>query len=330
MASYAGIASKKCNRIECVIDLNVYMDPSETFNRKYIDKRAEELYLKITQIVGPNKIRSLTYNTRGNWVCELNSAEDALLVNDTAFQISNCKQHISTKIRSEIGLLITVKCDPLIEDSDIINQINPFTSEIYSIKHTTYRFDKNIKDGRRLFRIKPSVKLEEIPHSIEIEGIKIALHFAGKSFLCMKCGNSHPPQQRCISQKTNENKNNLDSENKISIQKNEPEVIKINVPINPKKDLLIEKKQIPSEKKSKIEISKIPVILQSEPDFEVVKYKNKRREEKRNDHKSKESDENESDIEDGELIETKNEKIHNKRNAPPPTPRKENTKKIQR
>ena len=40
--------------------------------------------------------------------------------------------------------------------------------------------------------------MSEIPHHIEIEGVKIALYFAGKSFLCEKCGASHPHQQRCV------------------------------------------------------------------------------------------------------------------------------------
>ena len=69
---------------------------------------------------------------------------------------------------------------------------------MYSITHTSYRFNPILKDGRRLFRIRPLVKLNEIPYYIEIEGVNFALYFAGKSFLCEKCGVSHPPQQRCV------------------------------------------------------------------------------------------------------------------------------------
>ena len=87
---------------------------------------------------------------------------------------------------------------PLVEDDEIVEQFKPFVAEVYSITHTSYRFNPLLKDGRRLFRIRPTVTLSEIPHHSEIDGVKIALYFAGKSFLCEKCGASHPPQQRCV------------------------------------------------------------------------------------------------------------------------------------
>ena len=99
---------------------------------------------------------------------------------DSELTISGCNRKVQSRVRSEIGFLITIKCDPLVEDEEIVEQFKPFAAEVYSITHTSYRFNPLLKDGRRLFRIRPSVTLSEIPHHIEIEGVKIALYFAKK------------------------------------------------------------------------------------------------------------------------------------------------------
>ena len=198
MASYAKTVGNKTERQERIIDLNIYMDPKEHYNRSYQELRAKELEAKITKIVGANKMIGLTYSNRGNWIVEFRSKQDAQLLADSELSISGCNRKVQSKVRSEIGFLITIKCDPLVEDDEIVEQFKPFVAEVYSITHTSYRFNPLLKDGRRLFRIRPSVTLSEIPHHIEIEGVKIALYFAGKSFLCEKCGASHPPQQRCV------------------------------------------------------------------------------------------------------------------------------------
>ena len=204
MASYAKSVGTKSKRQERIIDLNIIMDPKEHFNRAYQEQIAKELESKITKIVCANKLIGLTYSNRGNWIVEFRSKSDAQMLADSELTISSCNRKVQSKVRSEIGFLITIKCDPLVEDDEILEQLKPFTAEVYSITHTSYRFNPILKDGRRLFRIRPSVKLNEIPHNIEIEGVKIALYFAGKSFLCEKCGVSHPPQQRCVE---NSNKN---------------------------------------------------------------------------------------------------------------------------
>ena len=99
---------------------------------------------------------------------------------------------------------MTIKYDPLVEDDEIVEQFKPFVAEVYSITQISYQFNPLLKDRRRLFRIRPSVTLSEIPHHIDIEKVKTALYFAGKSFLCEKCGASHPSQQRCVqNNKTN-------------------------------------------------------------------------------------------------------------------------------
>ena len=200
MASYASVAKVNHNKLmDLIVDLNVFMDPREAFNRSYIDQRARELAQKFESIVGRGKLASLTYANRGNWVAEFTNADDAEKINNSAFTISGCQRDINTKKRTDYGFLITIKCDPLIEDEQIEQQLTPFVEEIYSKRHTTYSFDPNLRDGRRLFRVKLGVKLEQVPHHIEIEGVRIALHYAGKSFFCKTCGNTHQPQLRCPS-----------------------------------------------------------------------------------------------------------------------------------
>ena len=124
--------------------------------------------------------------------------EDANAFVNSEYTISNCKKNVLKRKRTEQGFLITVKCDPLVEDEAILKQMDPFVQEVFNVTHATYDFDRSVKDGRRLFRVKLSVKLEEVPHFIEIDGIRTALHFAGKSFYCKMCGNTHSPQTRCM------------------------------------------------------------------------------------------------------------------------------------
>ncbi|XP_065644780.1 uncharacterized protein LOC136075453 [Hydra vulgaris] len=322
MASYASVTSSKSNRLKCILDLHVYMDPTESFNKKYQENRAQEKYEKESLIIGKNKINSLTYNKKGNWVMELKRKEDAIHVSESTIQLSGSNQNINLKIRSDIGLLITVKCDPLVEDHDILSELDPFIREVYSITHTTYKFDRNLKDGRRLFRVNPKVKLEEIPHTIEIGGIKIALHYAGKSFLCSTCQYSHPPQQQCIARKPTEKPTAETIPNKHHNKyKNESNDFVSSYQLAENNNELT----------LKLSESKVTKIAPTEPAFEIVKSKSQKKEErkiKKTINKQNEFSDIESEMEEGEI--RQNDKNIYKKNAPPPTPQKIDPKRLPR
>ena len=120
MASYAKTVGNKTERQERIINLNIYMDPKEHFYRQYQELREKELETKIAKIVGANKMVGLTYSNRGNWIVEFRSETDAQMLADSELTISGCNRKVQSKVRSEIGFMITIKCDLLVEDDEIV------------------------------------------------------------------------------------------------------------------------------------------------------------------------------------------------------------------
>ncbi|XP_065673315.1 uncharacterized protein LOC136090519 [Hydra vulgaris] len=196
--SYASVASKVEVLRERVVEFRTRLDYTKVSNSKYISEKAKEISEKISAKIGKSKIENITYHRDGRWIAVLKSINDAYNLSMEQIEINECEKPVNFKRREEQGFLITIKCDPTVTDAELSDKLAPFTDTIYSIKHTTYDFDRTIEDGRRLFRVKLNTMVKFLPHVIEINGMRIVLNFAGKEFYCGNCQSKHIPRDACV------------------------------------------------------------------------------------------------------------------------------------
>ena len=198
MASYAAKAGKVAESIhERVVEFRIRMDPSRSSNPRYVSEKAKELSEKISTKIGRAKIENLTYHREGRWIAVLRTSQDANALSQAHLEISECEREVTFRRREDFGFLITIKCDPVTSDEELVGKLSPYVEEFISVKRATYEFDRTIEDGRRLFRVKLSKPVNELPHQIELNGQRIMLHFAGKEFFCRLCGGMHIPREKC-------------------------------------------------------------------------------------------------------------------------------------
>ena len=105
MASYPKTFGSKIERQERIIDLNIYKDPKDHFNKTYQEQRAKELEQKIKKIVGANKMIGPTYSNRGYWIVEFRSKTDTQTLADSELTISGCNRKVQSKFQAKSAFL---------------------------------------------------------------------------------------------------------------------------------------------------------------------------------------------------------------------------------
>ena len=145
-----------------------------------IEKKVCELTMAICHEIGQGAITSIQYKGRGQYAVELKTKELVQKIATKGLQLPGAIQRAPVKPRRNTVLLITIKTDASVLNEEIEDALRPF-GKIVNINYGYYNNNKTIRDGRRLIHIIPTVDIDKIPHTVNIDNRVHILYFRGKT-----------------------------------------------------------------------------------------------------------------------------------------------------
>ena len=145
-----------------------------------IEKKVTEIMSTITKQVGPGGIVSIQYKGRGQFAVEMKTKELLQKVTTSGLHFPGDNQRAPLKPRRNPLLLITIKTDASTLNEEIVNALSPY-GKITNINYGYYNNNRQIRDGRRLVHIIPTVNIDKIPHTVQIDYRVHHLYFRGKT-----------------------------------------------------------------------------------------------------------------------------------------------------
>ena len=145
-----------------------------------IEKKVTEIMSTITKQAGPGGIVSIQYKGRGQFAVEMKTKELLQKVTTSGLHFPGDNQRAPLKPRRNPLLLITIKTDASTLNEEIVNALSPY-GKITNINYGYYNNNRQIRDGRRLVHIIPTVNIDKIPHTVQIDYRVHHLYFRGKT-----------------------------------------------------------------------------------------------------------------------------------------------------
>ena len=145
-----------------------------------IERKVNEIQLAIQKTIGPGNITSIQYTGKGHYTVELKSKEQVQQLLQTGLQFPGEAQNAPLKPRRNQVLLITIKTDASTLNQEIYEELKTF-GKIININYGYYNNNNQIRDGRRLIRIIPTIEIDKIPHTVTIDNRIHHLYFKGKT-----------------------------------------------------------------------------------------------------------------------------------------------------
>ena len=142
----------------------------------------------IQRVTGAGSITSIQYKGRGEYAIEMKNKEMIQKITLTGLQFPGDPQKAPTKPRRNPVLLITIKTDASTLNQEIADALSPYGT-IVNINYGYYNNNRQIRDGRRLIHIIPTVDIDKIPSSTLIDYRTHILYFRGKTI------QTKPPHQ---------------------------------------------------------------------------------------------------------------------------------------
>ena len=132
----------------------------------------------ISKQVGPGGIISIQYKGRGQFAVEMKSKDLVQKITTNGLHFPGDNQRAPLKPRRKPVLLITIKADASTLNEEIASALSPY-GKITNINYGYYN-NRQIRDGRRLIHIIPTVNIVKIPPTILIDYRIHQLYFRGK------------------------------------------------------------------------------------------------------------------------------------------------------
>jgi hypothetical protein len=153
-----------------------------------IERKVTEMMTTIQRVTGAGSITSIQYKGRGEYAIEMKTKEMIQKITLTGLQFPGDTQKAPTKPRRNPVLLITIKTDASTLNQEIADALSPYGT-IININYGYYNNNRQIRDGRRLIHIIPTVDIDKIPSSTLIDYRTHILYFRGKTI------QTKPPHQ---------------------------------------------------------------------------------------------------------------------------------------
>ena len=145
-----------------------------------IEKKVAEILSTIAKTTGPGGVVSVQYKGRGQYAIELKTRDLLEKVLQSGLHFPGDNQHAPLKPRRNQILLITIKTDASTLNEEIAEALRPF-GKIVNISYGYYMNNRLIRDGRRLIHIIPTVPVDKIPPTVQIDYRVHQLYFKGKT-----------------------------------------------------------------------------------------------------------------------------------------------------
>ena len=145
-----------------------------------IEKKVNEILLAIQKVIGPEGITSIQYTGKGQYTVELKTKEMVQQVTLKGLHFPGDIQNAPLKPRRNQILLITMKTDASTLNQEIYEELCKY-GKIINIDYWYYNNNNQIRDGRRLIYIIPTVDIDKIPPTVTIDHKIHQLYFTGKN-----------------------------------------------------------------------------------------------------------------------------------------------------
>ena len=136
--------------------------------------------MAICHEIGQREITSIQYKGRGQYAVELKTKELVQKIATKGLQLPGAIERAPVKPRRNTVLQITIKTDALVLNDEIEDALRPY-GKIVNINYGYYNNNKTIRDRRRLIHIIPTVDIDKIPHTVNIDNRAHQLYFRGKT-----------------------------------------------------------------------------------------------------------------------------------------------------
>ena len=145
-----------------------------------IEKKVSEIQLAIQKVIGTGGITSIQYTGKGQYTVELKSKVMVQQVTLKGLHFPGIIQNVPLKPRRNHIILITMKTDASTLNQEIYEELCKY-GKIININYGYYNNNNQIRDGRRLIHIIPTVDIDKIPPAVKIDHRIHQLYFRGKN-----------------------------------------------------------------------------------------------------------------------------------------------------
>ena len=136
--------------------------------------------MAICHEIGQGAITSIQYKGRGQYAVELKTKELVQKIATKGLQLPGAIERALVKPKRNTVLQITIKTDASVLNDEIEDALKPY-GKIVNINYGYYNNNKTIRDRRRLIHIIPTVDIDKIPHTVNIDNRAHQLYFTGKT-----------------------------------------------------------------------------------------------------------------------------------------------------
>ena len=145
-----------------------------------IERKVSEILSTIARTTGPGGVVSVQYKRRDQYAIALKTTDLLEKVLQSGLHFPGDNQHAPLKPRRNAILLITLKTDASTLNEEIAEALRPF-GKIVNISYGYCNNNRLIRGGRRLIHIIPTVPIDKIPPTVQVDYRLHQLYFKGKT-----------------------------------------------------------------------------------------------------------------------------------------------------
>ena len=142
-----------------------------------IERKVSEI---LSTIASPGGVVSVQYKRRDQYAIALKTRDLLEKVLQSGLHFPGDNLHAPLKPCRNAILLITLKTDASTLNEEIAEALRPFR-KIVNISYGYYNNNRLIRDGRRLIHIIPTVPIDKIPPTVQVDYRLHQLYFKGKT-----------------------------------------------------------------------------------------------------------------------------------------------------
>ena len=142
-----------------------------------IERKVSEI---LSTIASTGGVVSVQYKRRDQYAIALKTRDLLEKVLQSGLHFPGDNQHAPLKPRRNAILLITLKTDASTLNEEIAEALRPF-GKIINISYGYFNNNRLIRDGRRLIHIIPTVPIDKIPPTVQVDYRLHQLYFKGKT-----------------------------------------------------------------------------------------------------------------------------------------------------
>ena len=177
---------KRMAQINISINLQENQSPREAH---------QNILKKIATEIGSEKIDALYITNNGKIVIAAKSEKHLDDLIKAKIAVEGNIMNITPVIKR--SLLITLDCPFYIDDEEITEELEQFSTIQSKVLYETYSWANTIKSGKWKIYVSPNIDILDVPHYVRLDGRKYTIYYKEKGFFCKYCGKNKPHDHKC-------------------------------------------------------------------------------------------------------------------------------------